>query len=50
MGIDGILFAGPIADGLAALVTAVMAYLEFKQMKKLELAQINERILDRASQ
>lgn len=50
MGIDGILFAGPIADGLAALVTAVMAYLEFKQMKKLEMAQMNERILDKPSQ
>ena len=50
MGIDGILFAGPIADGLAALVTAVMAYLEFKQMKKLELAEMNEQILDKAPQ
>lgn len=50
MGIDGILFAGPIADGLAALITGIMAYLEFKQMRKLELEQMNELILDNSSQ
>ena len=38
MGIDGILYAGPIADGLAAVVTAIMAWVEFGQMKKLEKA------------
>ena len=38
MGIDGILYAGPIADGLAAVVTIVMALVEFGQMKKLEKA------------
>lgn len=38
MGIDGILFAGPIADALAVTVTTMMAWFEFKAMKKLELA------------
>ncbi len=42
MGIDGILYAGPIADGLAAVVTVVMAWAEFRQMKKLEKAQERE--------
>ena len=42
MGIDGILYAGPIADGLAAVVTVVMAWVEFRQMKKLEKAQERE--------
>lgn len=36
MGIDGILYAGPIADGVAAVITVIMAALEFRQMKKLE--------------
>lgn len=31
MGIDGILFAGPIADGLAALVAFIMIYRELSQ-------------------
>ncbi len=33
IGIDGILYAGLIADGLAAAVTGLMAYLEFRKMK-----------------
>lgn len=36
MGIDGILYAGPIADALAAVVTVIMAIVEFAQMHKLE--------------
>ena len=39
MGIDGILYAGPAADGLAAVVTAVMAVVEFRAMRRLEQAQ-----------
>lgn len=35
MGIDGILYAGPISDFLAAVVTLIMAYVEFRSMKKL---------------
>ena len=35
-GIDGILYAGPIADGTAALVAILMAIYEFREMKKLE--------------
>ena len=41
-GIMGVLYAGPIADGLAAVVTVVMAWVEFRQMKKLEKAQERE--------
>lgn len=37
-GIDGILYAGPAADALAALVTILMAASEFRNMKKLERA------------
>lgn len=36
MGIDGIVFAGPIADFLAAIATITMAALEFRNMRKLE--------------
>lgn len=36
MGIDGILFAGPIADAMAVTVTTLMAVFEFKAMRKLE--------------
>lgn len=35
MGIDGILYAGPIADLLAAVITVIMAAIEFRNMKKL---------------
>ena len=31
-GIDGILYAGPVSDGMAAVVTVIMAMLEWKQM------------------
>ena len=36
MGIDGIVYSGPVADCLAAIVTIIMAAFEFKNMKKLE--------------
>ena len=38
MGIDGILYAGPMADGLAAIATVTMAALEFRAMRRLERA------------
>ncbi|MCQ2501110.1 MAG: MATE family efflux transporter [Lachnospiraceae bacterium] len=41
MGIDGILFAGPIADCLAVTVTTLMAWFEFKAMRKLELGAVS---------
>ena len=31
MGIDGIMYDGPVADALAGLVTGVMAFKEFKR-------------------
>lgn len=34
-GIEGILYAGPISDGIAAVVTILMAALEWKQMSRL---------------
>lgn len=36
MGIDGILYSGPIADLLAGIVAILMTYAEFKDMKRLE--------------
>lgn len=36
MGINGILYAGPIADAMAALAAVVMISIEFKDMKRLE--------------
>lgn len=41
IGIDGILYTGPIADFLAAAVTIIMAAIEFKNMKKLEMQEAN---------
>ena len=35
-GIDGILFAGPIADGIAFLVSVVLVSLEMKKMRRAE--------------
>jgi Na+-driven multidrug efflux pump len=34
MGIDGIMYAGPIADFVAALVSGIMAYKEFGELNK----------------
>lgn len=34
-GIDGVMYAGPIADGAAAILAAVMVVREFKRMKRL---------------
>lgn len=39
MGIDGILYAGPVSDALAMIVTVAMAVVEFAQMRKLEAIQ-----------
>lgn len=36
MGIDGILYAGPISDAVAAVIAVGMVLFEFKAMKKLE--------------
>lgn len=36
MGMDGIIYAGPISDGVAALVAIIMVYFEFRDMKRLE--------------
>ena len=35
LGIDGIMFAGPVADFLAAVIAVFMAKTEFKRMSKL---------------
>lgn len=37
LGIDGILYSGPIADGMAAVVTVIMTVVEFRNMRKLEM-------------
>ncbi len=36
-GIDGVIYAGPISDFLAAMVTILMAFVEFRAMRRLEL-------------
>lgn len=36
MGIDGILYAGPISDAVAAFIAVTMVLFEFRAMKKLE--------------
>lgn len=36
MGIDGIMFAGPIADLLACIIAVIFIILEFKKMNKIE--------------
>lgn len=38
-GIDGIIFAGPVADFVAAITCLITISIEFKNMKQLELAQ-----------
>jgi Na+-driven multidrug efflux pump len=37
MGIDGIVYAGPVADFLAAVISAIMLVSEFKKMGKLDM-------------
>lgn len=37
MGLDGILYAGPVADGAAFVVTVVMILREMKKIKGLEM-------------
>lgn len=39
MGIDGILYSGPIADVLAAIITIIMVLAEFRNMKKLQVVE-----------
>ena len=36
LGIDGIMYAGMFADLFAAIVTVIMARIEFKDMRRLE--------------
>ena len=36
IGIDGILYSGPISDAMAIIATVIMAYFEFRNMKRLE--------------
>ncbi len=44
-GIDGVVYTGPIADGTAAVVTAVMAAQEFRVMRRLEERQGGHAVL-----
>lgn len=43
MGIDGILYAGPISDAVAAVIAVSMVLFEFKAMKRLEMEKGRER-------
>ena len=40
MGIDGVMYAGPIADAAAIIVSLIFAYREVKRMKKLVKAEM----------
>ena len=40
-GVEGILFSGPTADGLAFLMAVILVTFEFKKIKKLQ-AQIEK--------
>ncbi len=40
MGIDGILYAGPISDAVAAVIAVGMVLFEFKAMKKMEVEEM----------
>ena len=35
-GIDGVLYAGPVADGVAFVVSVVLISLEMKKMRRME--------------
>ena len=39
LGIDGVMYAGPIADGIAAVTAFFLGRHEFIQMQKLETSQ-----------
>ena len=39
-GIDGVMYAGPIADGAAALLSIILVSRELKGMKKLETVRL----------
>lgn len=45
MGIDGVLWAAPIADGIAIIFTAIFIILEFKKMYKLEIQKPADEII-----
>ena len=42
IGIDGIMYAGMLADLFAAIVTVIMARIEFKDMRRMENELISE--------
>ena len=41
MGVDGCIYTGPIADFVAAMVTIVMAFLEFRKMPKTAVSHVH---------
>lgn len=44
LGLDGILYAGPIADGAAFLVTVVMIAREMKKIKEMEMQTVQKTV------
>lgn len=40
LGIDGILFAGPFADGIAFLITTIFISRQMKQIRQMEKMQV----------
>ena len=41
LGIDGVMYAGPVADGMAALVAILLVTKEIRSMRQLEHTQIS---------
>ena len=44
LGIDGLIFSGPVADFLAAVTCIILIIKEFKEMAILELEENNKSI------
>lgn len=42
-GLDGVLFAGPVADGLAAILSVVMVTISFRSLTRMQNAQNTEK-------
>jgi hypothetical protein len=43
MGIDGVMYAGPVADFAAIVVAAILVFLELKKMTETESIKIESK-------
>jgi hypothetical protein len=44
MGLDGIIFAGPIADVISFTIAMILVFREFKIQKKLESSNLEDAL------